>query len=325
MTTPRFAQPINLHQRPSPDERRQTGTSHPGTFESFGHPTGTVSRPQSALPRQQAGGLAFSGLHHLVGRSSPNSFVRPPSFSRAPDSRPLAWPATNTAALLGAPMVLRSLALASTQAPFGPASAAYLPSPPTGRQGVAGPAGSPRVAAPAASSPAATTGRTAPASPLISGAIARVTPAKMPSTMAGAAAPDIEREASATIRPTSSTIRPTSAAIRATSAQTAARRLAPSVPHPVTSTLRALAPLVSLRGARTTSSPPGTPVLSSFPAPALRHTAVLARLGTPAPAILGAGAAPIHNAATPTVLRAPSPAHRGPDTPPIGLEPGIPS
>ena len=308
VTTPRFTQPINLHQRPGPDERRQTGTSHPGTFESFGHPTGTVSRPQSALPHQQAGGLAFSGHHHMVGRGSPNSFVRPPSFSRAPDSRPPAWPATNTAALLGAPMALRSLALASTQAPFRPASAAYLPSPPTGRQGVAGPAGSLRVAAPAASSPAATTGRTAPVSPLISEAIARVTPAKMPSTMAGAAAPDIEREASATIRSTSGTI-------RATSAQTAARRLAPSVPHPVRSTFRALAPLVSLRGARTTSSPPGTPVLSNFPAPALRHTAVLARLGTPAPAILSAGAAPIHNAATPTVLRAPSPAHRGPDTP----------
>ena len=216
LTTPGLAQMISLHQRSSPDARRHTGTSLPGTFDSFGRPTATVSRPQSALPGQGPGGLAFSGLRHMEGRSSPDSFVRPPSFSRAPDSRPLPWPATNTVALLGAPMVLRSLAPASTRAPFVPASAAYLPGPPTGRPGVAGPAGSAGVVAPA--------------------------------------------------------------------------------------TFRALAPLVAPGGVRTTSSPPGTPVLSSVPAPALRHTAVLGHFGSPAPAI--PATMPILRSAAPALPRA---------------------
>ena len=316
VTTPR---PRPADQPPSTLEpRRPPANWHisPGNVRELWppHRYGLPASVRFAAARQP-GGLAFSGLHHRwVAVAQTVSFARhrfpgPLTAARSsgrPRTPPLYWVPQWFCGRWRRPAPgLRSC----------PPRPTYLPGPPTGRQGVAGPAGSARVAAPAATSPAATTGRTAPASPVISGAIARVTPAKMPSTMAGAAAPDIEREASATIRPTSSTIRPTSAAIRATSAQTAARRLAPSVPHPVTSTLRALAPLVSLRGARTTSSPPGTPVLSCFPAPALRHTAVLARLGTPAPAILGAGAAPIHNAATPTVLRAPSPAHRGPDTP----------
>ncbi len=100
LTTPGLARMISLHQPSSPDARRQTGTSLPGTFESFGRPTGTVSRPQSALPAQAPGGLAFSGLRHTVSRSSPDSFVRPPSFSRRqtaarssgrPRTPPLYW------------------------------------------------------------------------------------------------------------------------------------------------------------------------------------------------------------------------------------------